>query len=448
MKRQLFHATVTLARHRVREDRFLIRMKNLMEQRRVRKHSERLLCRHATKGDACIAAEKLSAQKMHLDAAKIWVAVGMRDNVVQEVRNSGMDPKIAKFCAEHGMKWEMKELLDELARKGDVLHASNFAYAIGEKGRAVDLGLVHLATESNGLPDVFRENERILKKIARKYVKEKNYGTAGRIYERMGKYVKAAKTYIKGGHLDELERMKGTAANPLNANKFFSWGLVRKAYIKAAETKQDECKWIVDLEEKGKPLKYRVDDLGAQTVKYAVLGALPMWIGMMLYMLEHNRIGGIAGVIFSVLASAVYGFFGGSVIGLVSSIAIGKGQVVYTKLLARSKEGTKTKPLPLAPYPIVFSGGEETKLLQSPETQAEKLESEGKLYEAGLIYAKMGNKTYATECANQLANEGKREQARELWIMVFDTTYLDAEEMEKTDPESAKAVFAELGIEK
>jgi hypothetical protein len=116
MKRQLAHATATLAKRRVREDRFLMRMKNLMEQRRVRKQSEKALGHYATKGEACIAAEKLSVQKAHLDAAKIWVAVEMKDNAVQEVRNSGMDPKIAKFCAEHGMKWEMKELLDEIVK--------------------------------------------------------------------------------------------------------------------------------------------------------------------------------------------------------------------------------------------------------------------------------------------------------------------------------------------
>lgn len=447
MKRQLFHATANLAKQRVKEDRFLIRMKNLMEQRRVRKHSEGLLRQHGSEGEACVAAEKFSAQKMHLDATKVWVAVGMNDRAVQEVRNSGMDPKVAQFCAMHGLKWEMKDLLDELVRGGNLPHASNFAYAIGEKERAVDLGLAHLATTSEGMPDVFWEHKRILKKIAKGFLRNGEFGKAGRIYERLGKYVKAARTYIKGGHLDELERMKGTAANPLNENKFFSWGLVRSAYIKAAETKQYKYGCIAELEDVGKPLKYRVGGLGTQTVKYMILGALPVWIGMMLYTLEHNGIGGVAGVIFSVLYSAVFGF-AGSAVGMVSAIAIGKGQVVYTKLVARSKEGTKPKPLPLAPYPIVFSGGEETKLLQSPEAQAERLEAEGKLYDAGMIYAKMGNKTYAAECANQLAKEGKQEQARELWVMVFGTVYLNTEAMEKTDPEGAKAVFAEMGIER
>jgi hypothetical protein len=293
-----------------------------------------------------------------------------------------------------------------------VLHASNFAYAIGEKGRAIELGFVHLATESHEMPNVFWENKRILKRTAKDYIKDKNYGIAGRIYERLGMHAKATKTYKKGRHFEEVNRL-------------------------------DEKFKLLD---KSKNHNYNIDtSVSIGGTIGGVGSALATAIEIISMPGGWER---FAAAFFGAVSIGLLGCMIGQLIGAIVHSGVAASKRFYENMRYPPLLSLMQRPLPLPPYPIVFSGGEETKLLQSPETQAEKLESEGKIYEAGLIYAKMGNTPYATECANRLAKEGKLELARELWIMVFDTAYLGAEEMEKTDPEGAKAVFAELGIEK
>ncbi|MDD2655671.1 MAG: hypothetical protein PHQ80_03315 [Candidatus ainarchaeum sp.] len=435
MKRQLAHATATPAKRRVKKNRVFIVAESLMEQRRTRKHARKTLKPYSSDGEACIAAERLSAQKAHLDAAKIWIAVGLRNKAAQEVRDSGWDLQIAQFCLRHGMKWEIRELMEELAKGDDALRASNFAYAIGEGARAIDLGLVHLATESSSMPDVFRENKELMMDIARKMEEGENYGTAGRIYERMGEAIKAARCYARGGHLDELERMEKEDGETLRGDGRASLNVYIEACTQATQIRQDEAGWKTKA--KDALARYDSRHLRASWISFSgtasgVLGA-----------------GGAALLVFNQLLAGVVLLIGAGV--MLSTILVpliireNAGEKISR---AGEKRGAKSKPLPLPPHPIVFSEGEEAKLMKSPESQASKLVKEGKIYEAGLMYAKMGNVILARDCGNQLAKGGKMGQARELWMLVYGTTYLYFEEMEKTEPEAAKAAFISIGIDR
>lgn len=420
-----------------REQRFLERMKTKIEQRGLKARLAKLKEESLDEGVAILAAEKYSSDQLHVRAAKAWLMAGMPEKAVDEVRRSGFKIEVAKFCVRYGLRSEMENLINEIATNYTV-YASNFAYAIGAVDKAVELGLVHLGRGNIDMPDVFTQNRKILKRIAKRCTEEGKFGVAGRIYEELGCNWRAAHAYLDGGYFEDIQRMSQRMQRDdghVCLGGLGSCRILKRAYKQSVEAGKatEEFEKRVDNEiVHSFPIKCSViagvGTMAATAILMAITGN-PYYLVL------------IGGVIASIAA-----FSAGHKLG--EEIIFSARNNRYTK---RIKERTEPKIIQrseIPPWPAIFRKGEESLQQPSEEDQAGKLFEEGGYYEAGLIYAKLGgNAAKAVECACMLEKTGKLEQARELKVLAFGKAYLLAEEVGRTNPDTAREMLTVMGIQ-
>lgn len=418
---------------------FSEKYKRQIEERRLRQSETE------DEGRRILRAEKLEKEGLHVDAIKCWLELGMKERAMEIVRKNHSELDVLHAAASHGLREDLREFFAEIGANMGKLQASNLAHAAGMQEEAYNLGLEHLATSSRDMPLAFQGKKG--RKFAALLESEGNFGAAGRMYERLGHPKKAFRMYMKGGYPEEVAKIL--------KDKWFvrAWALAKKAYRDAVERGKDEG-FIQNSG--GEKELYRM--FVRQTTAYLLCSSLLAFsTGIWMAITISAPLGSL--IVFSVLGL------------LPVSLCVIREEEVFlswpTQLFSVTSSITKRskeKPDPLPECPAVLS--QEEAIMHSyasPQENAGRMLSAGMVYEAGVAYAKAGETGKAMECAEMLekkdknttgcgyatymhgAGKGKR-KAREIKILIYGKTYLEAEELAKTDPDAANEMLSALGL--
>ncbi len=392
-----------------------------VSERHKRRMEERRLKKIETEGEGkmILRAERLEKEGLRTDAMKCWLDLGMQKRAMEVVRKNHSDLDALRTASASGLQEELKQLFIELGEKLGKRQASDLAHHAGLHEEAYNLALEHLATTSEEMPLVFQGKSG--RKFAAFLESEGNFGAAGRMYERLGRRRKAFKMYMKGGYPEEAAR--------LLKKHFFLGGyeLAKKAFQDAAEM--------------GK--------------KYAFLQNIGDFYGLRdLKKKEVLSYSALAGAAFITAAAFTHPaifttlLVGSPIIAVFCYMCVGAKEYPFVELAVPNftETSSREKPSRLPSRPAVLSMEEAVKYsCASTEEKAKRLLSEGMVFEAGAAYAKDGMLHKAIECVEML-EEKDAARARELKILLYGKTYLEAEELAKTDPDAAKEILSVLGL--